>query len=80
MDSLPETLITLLLVIWTGPVYDILSLSVLFLAAFFWVIRIKREIQQQYFNSLWRAFKSLFKIRNSYGESRKKKNEKKESH
>lgn len=68
MDGLPETVITLFMVIAFGPVYDAMGLVVLLLAGFFWTIRIKREIQQQYQNKFKNAIKSLFKRRNKYGE------------
>jgi len=67
MDGFPETLITMLLIMVSEPIYDWLSIVVLVLAAFFWAIRIKREIQEKYFNNVWRAIKSLFRKRNKYG-------------
>lgn len=68
MDGLPETLITLFGVVLTAEAYDVLGVAVLVLAGFFWTLRIKREIQQQYQNKFWNAIKSLFKKRNKYGD------------
>ena len=68
MDGLPETLITLFGVVLTAEAYDVLGVAVLVLAGFFWTLRIKREIQQQYQNRIWNAIKSLFKKRNKYGD------------
>ena len=67
MDALPETIITMLLIIIAGPLYEAMSFVVLFLASFFWVIRLKREIQQQFQNNLWRAIRSMFKKQTKYG-------------
>lgn len=67
MDGLPETIITLFTVLIFGQLYEGLAMVVIVLAAFFWILRIKREIQQQYFNSLWRAIKSIFRKKNKYG-------------
>jgi hypothetical protein len=68
MDGFPETLITLFAAVlgWQSG-GDWLTLIVMCLAGFFWVIRIRREIQQQYFNDVWRAIKSLFRKKNKYG-------------
>ena len=68
MDGLPETLITLFGVVLTAEAYDVLGVAVLVLAGFFWTLRIKREIQQQYQNKFWNAIKSIFKKRNKYGD------------
>jgi len=71
MDGVGETIMILLIVLITGPIYDALAFFVLLLSAFYMAIKIKREIQQQFFNSVWKAFKSLFKKRNKYGENKK---------
>lgn len=67
MDGLPETIITMMLIIIAGPIYEVMSFVVLFLASFFWVIRLKREIQQQFQNKPWRAIRSMFRKQNKYG-------------
>ena len=69
MDGFPETLITMFGVVLTAEAYDILGIAVLVLAGFFWTLRIKREIQQQYQNRISNAIKSLFKRWTRYGEN-----------
>jgi hypothetical protein len=68
MDGLPETLITAFAVTLATSGTDLLTISVMVLAGFFWLLRIKREVQQQFRNNLWTAIKSLFKGKNKYGE------------
>ena len=68
MDGLPETLITLFAAVLMQSGTDILTVGVMVLAGFFWLLRIKREVQQQFSNDLWRAIKSLFRKNNKYGE------------
>jgi hypothetical protein len=68
MDGLPETLITLFAAVLVDSGVDVLTVGVMVLAGFFWLLRIKREVQQQFKNNLWTAIKSLFKGRNKYGE------------
>ena len=67
MDGFPETLITLFAAVLMQSGTDILTVGVMVLAGFFWLLRIKREVQSQYRNSIWRAIKSLFKKNNNYG-------------
>ena len=73
MDSFPETIITIALLVIAGPLYDALAFVVLFLAAFFWTIRIRREIQQQFHNKIMEAIKSIFRKRTQYGPDKEEK-------
>ena len=68
IDGLPETIITLFAAVLINSGTDVLTVGVMVLAGFFWLLRIKREVQSQYRNSIWRAIKSLFKKYNKYGE------------
>ena len=68
IDGLPETVITLFAAVLINSGTDVLTVGVMVLAGFFWLLRLKREVQNQYKNSIWRAIKSLFRKRNNYGE------------
>ena len=68
MDGMPETLVTLFAAFLALNGTDLLTYVVMCLACFFWLLRIKREVQQQFRNNLWRAMKSLFRKDNKYGE------------
>ena len=66
-DGLGETALTGASVIIATTAQDALGLIVLTLAAFFWAIRIKREIQQQFHGKVCESIKSLFKKWYNYG-------------
>ena len=68
IDGFPETIITLFAAVLLDTGADILTIGVMVLAGFFWLLRIKREIQRNFHNKPWEAFKSLFRKRNKYGE------------
>lgn len=73
-EAIPETAATAFSVYLASIAYDGLGFVVLVLAAFFWTLRIKREIQQQYHNKVINAIKSLFKKWYRYGGDGKGKN------
>lgn len=68
MQGFPETIITLFVIITWGNINELVSSIVLLLAFFYWVLQIKRLVQERYYNSFWGAVKSLFRKKNKYGE------------
>jgi hypothetical protein len=63
-----ETILTFFILVTWGDVKEGMAITILFFTAFYWALRIKQLVQEQYFNSFWKAIKSLFKKRNKYGE------------
>ena len=59
------TLTVLVLALETFSTFATISIAVL--AGFYWVLRIRKMIQEDYFNSLLYAIKTLFRRHNRYG-------------
>ena len=68
MDGMPQTLLTLFAAFLAIDGADWLTVLVMVIALFFWLITLKRKIQKYHHNSIWEAIKSLFKKYNKYGE------------
>lgn len=68
MHAFSDSLLTVFVLITWGQFQDAVYGYILIAVAFYWTLQIKRLIQQQYFNSAWGAFKSIFKKWNKYGE------------
>lgn len=68
MQAFSDSLITAFVLITWGQFQEVVYGYIMIAVAFYWTLQIKRLIQQQYFNSFWRAVKSLFRKWNKYGE------------
>ena len=73
MDELADVIVVLVAIVWSWPLNEVASTFLAFISIFYVLLRLKQLIQQQYFNSLWGAIKSLFKRKNRYGEDKRKK-------
>ena len=67
MDGFTETYMTIFVAVLISSGIDILTGIVMILAGFFWLITLRRVIQEKHRNSLWHAVSSLFRKRNKYG-------------